>query len=92
VEQRVPRIAEALDGMRCAGAEYPAVARGQQDFAVFWRTLPWDHAAGTLFLTEAGGMAARLDGTPYRVTDPRTGLLVAHNPAVWSETRAALFS
>src|ERR1700712_490516 len=24
VEQRIPRIAEALDGMRCAGAEYPA--------------------------------------------------------------------
>ena len=92
VEQRIPRIAEALDGMRCAGAEYPAVARGAQDFAVFWRTLPWDHAAGTLFLTEAGGRVARLDGSPYRVTEPRTGLLVAHNPAVWSETCAALFS
>jgi fructose-1,6-bisphosphatase/inositol monophosphatase family enzyme len=91
VEKRIPRIAEALDGMRCAGAEYPAIARGHQDFAVFWRTLPWDHAPGALFLTEAGGVAARFDGTPYRATDTRTGLLVAHNPAVWSETRGALF-
>jgi len=93
VELRIPRIGEALDGMRCAGAEYPAIARGHQDFAVFWRTLPWDHAPGALFLSEAGGMIARLDGSPYRASDTRTvGLLAARNEAVWLEAQRALFA
>lgn len=90
VELRLPRIGEALPGTRCAGAEYPAVARGEQDFAVFWRTLPWDHAPGSLFLTEAGGVAARLDGTDYRVADEKTGLLVARNADVWRDATSAL--
>jgi fructose-1,6-bisphosphatase/inositol monophosphatase family enzyme len=91
VEERLPRLQQALPGVHCAGAEYPAVARGKQDFAVFWRTLPWDHAPGALFLTEAGGVAARFDGVPYRVADERAGLLVARNPAVWEEAQRALF-
>ncbi|MET0284626.1 MAG: inositol monophosphatase family protein [Polyangiales bacterium] len=90
VEDRLPRISEALPGTRCAGAEYPAIATGQQDFAVFWRTLPWDHAPGALFVTEAGGVAMRFDGAPYRVAEERTGLLVARNRAVWEEAQRAL--
>jgi fructose-1,6-bisphosphatase/inositol monophosphatase family enzyme len=90
VKDRLPRISEALPGTRCAGAEYPAVATGQQDFAVFWRTLPWDHAPGALFVTEAGGVAARFDGAPYRVSEERTGLLVARNPAIWHEAQRTL--
>jgi fructose-1,6-bisphosphatase/inositol monophosphatase family enzyme len=92
VEDRFMRIQEALPGTRCAGAEYPAIATGQQDFAVFWRTLPWDHAPGALFVTEAGGVAARFDGAPYRVADERTGLLVARNRAVWDEAQRALLA
>ncbi|HEX5657816.1 MAG TPA: inositol monophosphatase family protein [Polyangiales bacterium] len=90
VQDRLPRISEALPGTRCAGAEYPAIATGQQDFAVFWRTLPWDHAPGALFVTEAGGVAARFDGAPYRVADERAGLLVARNRAIWDEAQRAL--
>ncbi len=90
VIDRLPRISEALPGTRCAGAEYPAIAAGRQDFAVFWRTLPWDHAPGALFVTEAGGVAARFDGKPYRVSEERTGLLVARNRAVWDEAQRVL--
>ena len=90
IEQRLSRISEALPGTHCAGAEYPAIASGRQDFAVFWRTLPWDHAPGALFVSEAGGVAARYDGTPYRASDDRRGLLVARNRAIWDEARAAL--
>lgn len=92
VERRFPRLREVLPGTHCAGAEYPAIVGGRQDFALFWRTLPWDHAPGTLFLTEAGGLAARYDGTPYRVSDDRYGLLVARNPAVWDEVQRALLT
>jgi fructose-1,6-bisphosphatase/inositol monophosphatase family enzyme len=90
VELRIPRIDEALPGTRCAGAEYPAVVSAAQDFAVFWRTLPWDHAPGALLLTEAGGVAARFDGTLYRPGDEITGLVVARNRAVWDDAVAAL--
>lgn len=64
---------------RCAGHEYPLVATGVRCFALYWRTLVWDHAPGALLLTEAGGTASNLDGTPYRPSRSQTGLLLAHN-------------
>jgi fructose-1,6-bisphosphatase/inositol monophosphatase family enzyme len=90
IEQRLSRIGEALPGTHCAGAEYPAVVNGAQDFAMFWRTLPWDHAPGALFVSEAGGLAARFDGTLYRASDRGTGLLVARTADVWQAARRAL--
>jgi fructose-1,6-bisphosphatase/inositol monophosphatase family enzyme len=90
VEARADTLAEILPGHRCAGREYPAVALGEQDLALFWRTLPWDHAPGALFLTEAGGRVARLDGTPYRPADRRPGLLAACSEAAWHAAFEAL--
>jgi len=76
---------------RAAGEQYPRVVLGQNDIALYWRALPWDHAPGTLFLTEAGGRIARFDGTPYRVGDTRTGLLAASTPALWDRAASILF-
>ena len=45
--------------------------------AVYNRLLPWDHAAGWLLHREAGGYSARLDGSPYDVTDTAGGLICA---------------
>ena len=70
---------------RCAGHEYPLVASGARHFALYWRTLVWDHAPGALFLTEAGGAVAHLDGTPYHPCRPRSGLLLAHYPSIMRE-------
>lgn len=67
---------------RCAGHEYPLVATGDRDFALYWRTLVWDHAPGALLLREAGGCVMHLDGTRYDPLVPRVGLLLAHDPAV----------
>ena len=68
----------------CAAEQYPRLALGANDLSLFERTLPWDHAAGTLWLNEAGGKAARLDGTPYRVDRwEQKGLLGAASPALW---------
>lgn len=96
--EMAPRVAALSDAVgeivptrRCAGDEYPLVASGARHFALYWRTLVWDHAAGVLFLTEAGGKAARLDGTPYRPADARgSTMLLAHSPEIWSEVQAAL--
>jgi len=85
-------VGEILPGHFCAGYEYPAIVRDEQQFVFFWRTLPWDHAPGALFLTEAGGVAWRLDGAAYAPTDGRRGLLVAQNPDVWHTVRTTLLA
>jgi len=80
-----------VDIPRCAAEQYPRIVLGVNDMALFERTLPWDHAPGILFVTEAGGAALRADGSPYRVTDRRTGLLAAASPALWEQGAKILF-
>jgi fructose-1,6-bisphosphatase/inositol monophosphatase family enzyme len=75
----------------CAAEQYPRLALGENDVSIFERTLPWDHAAGALWLNEAGGKAARMDGSPYRVDQwDRKGLLGAASPALWDAMAARL--
>ena len=79
-----------VDIPRCAAEQYPRLALGQNDVSSFKRTLPWDHAAGVLWLNEAGGKAARLDGSAYRVDEYGAekdfkGLVGASTPAIWDE-------
>lgn len=70
----------------CAAEQYPRLALGVNDLSLFERTFPWDHAAGALWLNEAGGRAARLDGSEYRVDQwERKGLLGAASPALWDD-------
>ncbi len=75
----------------CAGEQYPRLVLGTNDLALFWRAMPWDHAPGALFLKEAGGRIARIDGKPYRLGDDRPGLLAAASPRLWDEAAARLF-
>lgn len=91
IETVEPDSAQLSAGSGCAGHDYAAVATGVLDFVLFWRTLPWDHVPGALFVSEAGGVAARLDGSPYRAADhARTGLLVARDPDLWPQVRDLL--
>ncbi|WP_069169595.1 inositol monophosphatase family protein [Streptomyces griseus] len=61
---------EGIDARACgsAGLEYLAVASGAQDAVAFNWEFAWDHAAGLLLVTEAGGAQATLSGAPYRLT------------------------
>ena len=75
-----------VDVPYCAAEQYPRLALGENDLSIFERTLPWDHAAGALWLNEAGGKVARPDGSPYRVDDwQRKGLIGAASPALWDD-------
>ncbi len=75
-----------VDIPRCAAEQYPRLALGENDISSFKRTLAWDHAAGVLWLNEAGGKAARLDGSAYRVDQhDAPGLIGASSPAIWDE-------
>ena len=68
---------------RCAAESYPRLVLGQDDIALFQRILPWDHAAGALFLTETGGKATHWDGRRYRVGGSGRGMLAATTPDLW---------
>lgn len=87
---RLPRIAGAWD-YRCAAHQYRMAAGGHSHFNIFHRLLPWDHAAGVLLHIEAGGYAARLDGTPYAPTSSEGGLICAPDRACWQALRDGLF-
>lgn len=75
-----------VDTPRCAAEQYPRLALGENDVSIFNRTLPWDHAAGVLWLNEAGGKVCRPDGAAYRVDRwDRPGLLGAASAALWDD-------
>ncbi|SHK13646.1 fructose-1,6-bisphosphatase [Nocardiopsis flavescens] len=91
-EAAVPRFAEVGAGSHCSAVDYPLVCEGAQDFLLYHRTLPWDHAPGTLLLTEAGAVARRPDGEPYRPGrgQDAVGLLNAADEACWKTVRDLL--
>jgi fructose-1,6-bisphosphatase/inositol monophosphatase family enzyme len=83
---------EMADIPRCAAEQYPRIVLGVNDLAVFERTLPWDHAAGSLFVNEAGGRVARPDGSDYVIGgEPGRGLLAAASPAQWDLAAEILY-
>lgn len=82
---------ETVEIPRCAAEQYPRIVLGENDLTIFERSLPWDHAAGAIFLNEAGGRLCRTDGTPYVVGDDRRGLLGAASPQLWDEAARVLF-
>lgn len=91
VTRNLPKVAGSWD-FRCAAHEYLMLVDGRCHFLLFNRTLPWDHLAGWLIHAEAGGYAARFDGSPYRVTDHGGGLLYAPDRASWQALHDLLFA
>ncbi len=74
--------------LNCAGAEYLEILAGRADFNLYRMTKPWDHAAGTLMVTEAGGAAERFDGKPYTAAQPiNGGLITAVRPQTLAQVR-----
>ncbi|MFE3023218.1 inositol monophosphatase family protein [Nocardia tengchongensis] len=86
------RFAALGPGALSAGVNYTRLLAGDLDFVLYQRSLPWDHAAGTLLLAEAGGISLRPDGAPYRLTDSPTDLLLnAADRTSWQLVQAALW-
>ena len=44
------------------------MAAGRADLCFECKLCPWDYAAGGLIVTEAGGIATQLDGSPLALT------------------------
>ena len=77
---------------RVAGHDYRLLGAGHIHFAAFNKLMPWDHLAGTLIVEEAGGHAARWDGSPYLPVHRDGGLLVAANEDCWKLLRREIFT
>ena len=88
---RLPMLAAAWD-YRCAAHQYRLLAAGRCHYAVYNKLLPWDHAAGVLLHQEAGGHAARLDGSPYTPAQTDGGLICTPDPQSWTALHTALFA
>jgi fructose-1,6-bisphosphatase/inositol monophosphatase family enzyme len=53
--------------------------------------MPWDHAAGSFMVREAGGYSALLDGSRYDVAHhPEGNLLSACDEASWRRVQSIL--
>ena len=72
----------------CAGWDYLDMVEGLKDYVLFTRTLPWDHAPGSLLVREAGLASLRPNGSEYLPGDGGAGLLTAH-PSVWEKIAEA---
>lgn len=86
---RLPCLAQSWDH-RCAAHEYRNLCAGNAHMLVFNRLMPWDHLPGVLLHAEAGGHAAKFDGTPYLPGDTGGGLICAPDAASWRALHAAL--
>ncbi|GLF98011.1 inositol monophosphatase family protein [Streptomyces yaizuensis] len=75
-----------------AGLEYLAVARGELDATAFSWEHAWDHAAGLLLVTEAGGDHRTLTGEPFRYTGGNTLPFTAARSAATAERIRALLA
>jgi fructose-1,6-bisphosphatase/inositol monophosphatase family enzyme len=82
-----PPFWDAVPLTMAAAFDYGALVEGAADFIRWGRLLPWDHAPGALVLSEAGGVARRMDGSPYFAGSTGIGLMAAATPAVWDTVR-----
>ena len=83
IERALPRFLHTKSSY-CAAVEYQAIVTGKSDGSLYWQLYPWDHAAGVLIVSEAGGRAAYLDGSAYSPIANRPGLLVLRDPQLWA--------
>jgi len=68
---------------QCAAQRYVDLLCGDEHFALYYRTLAWDHAAGAFLAQQAGAIVKRFDGSRYNPGDGGHGLLVAVDQDSW---------
>lgn len=81
---------ERVLSLRCSAQEYRMLAQGHVGYALSAMLHPWDHAAGALILTEAGGHVRFLDGARYTAARQTGHLLAAPDPATWEALAARI--
>ena len=90
VRERADAVVGRHYRLGCAGHEYLRLADGSAHFVIHGKNMPWDHAAGCLIHSEAGGVQARFDGRDYRPSELAGGLLAAPGRTGWRALRDGL--
>ena len=80
----------AVRNTGCGGLDYIMMARGEALFKYSSMSLPWDHAAGILIMSEAGAVARFADGSPYDIHRHASPLLIASTEANWRDLQRAI--
>jgi fructose-1,6-bisphosphatase/inositol monophosphatase family enzyme len=76
-----------VNSLRCSCHETRMLTSGGVDFVLSARVTPWDHSAGVVTVTQAGGYCAMLDGSDFR-GDMKSGyLLCAGSKDTWEQVR-----
>ena len=81
--------ARRVNALCCSCHEYRMMAQGHADFVQTEGLNAWDHAAGVLAATEAGGFAQLADGRAYAPTLSLGRLTVATSASMRDEVIAA---
>ena len=100
VTSRRSWIGRALGTMRaldltwvCCGVDYPKLVEGEADYALYRKAKAWDHAPGSLLVTEAGGrVRLRVVGHPVEGADEAAGLVAAADRATYDLVQGLLGS
>ena len=81
------KLFESYDNLGCSGHEYIQIITSIRQFAINYRTFPWDHLPGSLIHSEAGGYQASFDGAKYDPTKLTKGLISAPSEIAWKHIR-----
>ena len=79
-------LAEAVRHLVRQGSgahDYLGLVENSMQFAYYRRLHPWDHAAGILLHSEAGGFNAMTDGSPYQPKPTDQAILLAPARQSW---------
>lgn len=88
--EQAPKTVREVFPPRCAGHEYVQILSGERAFSAYTKLLPWDHAAGSFLVREAGGHNALLDGGRYDLTMMKGDMLTARNLDVWRAVQSVI--
>jgi fructose-1,6-bisphosphatase/inositol monophosphatase family enzyme len=90
-------VIEALQGrvqtkqpLGCAAMEYTDILRGRGEFIIYYRLLPWDHAAPALIVTEASGHVTHCNGQPFTPRSENQLTIVARDVRTADQLRHLL--
>ena len=81
------QIFKSFDNLGCSGHEYVQLVMDDKNFAINYRTFPWDHLPGSLIHLEAGGYLSNFYGDKYDPTKITKGLVAVPNEWIWKEVQ-----
>jgi fructose-1,6-bisphosphatase/inositol monophosphatase family enzyme len=78
---------ERVMSLRCSAHEYRMLVTGSAEFNLTSNVNLWDHLAGTLIHSEAGGVTRLLTGQKYDITCKKGEILSTNNEETWNKLK-----